>query len=76
MGTTEMSFAELWRMAAEKGVTETPKIWTAFRQMRYLTLYTYDEQKAQKVYENIPEFLTELTKLVPALERLEHAASG
>jgi len=46
-----------------------------FCQMRNLTSHTYDEQKVQKVYGQILQFLMELERIITALERM-NAASG
>jgi nucleotidyltransferase substrate binding protein (TIGR01987 family) len=76
MGVAQLSFAELWRVAAACGITDDPKAWMRFRQMRNLTSHTYDEKKAKKVYVQIPEFMAELQHVLMMLEKIKDAASG
>jgi len=43
--------------------------WKAYRKRRGITSHTYDENKAEDIYQNIPEFLTEVKYLFEQLEQ-------
>jgi nucleotidyltransferase substrate binding protein (TIGR01987 family) len=59
---------ELFRVAARYGLIENPLTWFAYADARNLTSHTYDEQKAESVYETATDFVTAAKFL---LERLE-----
>jgi len=55
-----MSFNSLIRLGFERGLLKAELVeWKKFRDRRNITSHTYDEQKAQAVYETIPLFLAE-----------------
>ncbi len=59
---------EIFRLAARYGLIDDPLPWFAYGDARNLSSYTYDEQKAEAVYETALRFVTEARSL---LERLE-----
>lgn len=66
----EMSFNELIRLGYETGLLQAELLtWKHFRQNRGTTSHGYDEDKAQEVYEGIPEFLTEVKFLYNKLTK-------
>ena len=59
---------ELFRIAAEHQlVTHVPR-WFKYQDARNETTHTYDEDKAQKVFEAAKEFLTDAQELLKNLE--------
>jgi len=55
-----MSFNALIRLGFERGLLKAELVgWKKFRDRRNITSHTYDEKKAQVVYETIPLFLIE-----------------
>ncbi len=65
----QMSYRELLRDAAEKGLLEEVDQWIEFRQQRNISSHTYNEDKAISVYNTALLFVTELKKLVMVLEQ-------
>lgn len=66
----QMSFNELVRAGYEAGLLDVELTdWKAFRKSRGITSHTYDENKAQSVFESIPAFLKE-AKFLEAQIRL------
>jgi nucleotidyltransferase substrate binding protein (TIGR01987 family) len=56
----EMSFQELIRTGAERGLLMNSwDVWKKYRQARGATSHTYNEQKAEEVFNDIPMFLKE-----------------
>ena len=65
-----MSFPTLIRTADEYGLVKSGwPVWHNFREMRNITSHTYDQVKALKVAEQVPEFLDEVSELVPRLQQ-------
>jgi len=52
-----LSFRDLIRTGAEKGLVTDPEKWFQFRELRNITAHTYDEAKADRVYKFLPDFL-------------------
>ncbi|MDH2927466.1 nucleotidyltransferase substrate binding protein [Lonepinella koalarum] len=50
-------FRDVLRMAAQFGLVDNPNKWVEFRKMRNITSHTYDQNKAQLVYQQIEGFL-------------------
>lgn len=50
----EMSFNDLIRQAALRGLIRSPEKWFEFRQKRNATSHTYNESKAEAIYNNPP----------------------
>lgn len=65
-----LAYKDLIRTGAEKGLIENPVSWFDFRQKRNITAHTYDEAKAQEVYDSVPLFLTEAARLYRQLNQL------
>ncbi len=56
----EMSFQDLIRTGAEKGLLlNSWDKWKNYRQSRNLTSQTYNEAKAEEIFQDLPNFLTE-----------------
>jgi len=65
-----MTFSGVVREAFRQGLVKSePREWLAFREQRGTTSHTYDEEKAQQVFEAIPCFLTEVRFLRDELKR-------
>jgi len=63
-----LSFKDLIRVGAERGLIEDPTDWFGFREERNISSHTYDERKAQEVYKAALKFAPVARRL---LERLE-----
>jgi len=69
-----MSFDELIRHAWAIGLlNEEVAQWREFRKQRGTTSHTYDEKKAELIYQEIPRFLAEAKYLCAALEKRQIA---
>lgn len=64
----ETNFRDVLRVAAEKGLIADVETWFKYRQMRNITAYTYDHEKAQKVYQGTLEFIVDARALLQKLE--------
>ena len=62
------NFREVLRVAAEKGLIADVEAWFGYRQMRNLSPHTYDEVKAQQVYQHTLTFITDARALLAKLE--------
>jgi nucleotidyltransferase substrate binding protein (TIGR01987 family) len=51
-----LSFRDLLRTGAQKGLIDDPAAWFRFREMRNLSSHSYDETKAAQVAATLPEF--------------------
>jgi len=72
---SEISFAELVRIANEHGLfTEPYEIWNKYRNMRNITSHTYNEEAAEQVLEIIPAFLEEVKRFLVKMQ--ENLAAG
>ena len=61
----EMSFSDLIRLGYETGLLDAELLqWRMFRRDRGTTSHTYDETKAQEIFDAIPAFLREAKFLV------------
>ncbi|MDF1761644.1 MAG: nucleotidyltransferase substrate binding protein [Coxiellaceae bacterium] len=65
----QMSYRELLRDAAEKGLLAEVDQWVIFRQQRNISSHTYNEDKAISVYGTAVQFVEALQKLVTVLEQ-------
>jgi nucleotidyltransferase substrate binding protein (TIGR01987 family) len=63
----QLSFKDLIRTAAERGLLNDPLAWFAFRERRNITSHTYDEKKAEQVFTDLPKFLSEARNLLEKL---------
>ncbi|MDQ6989561.1 MAG: nucleotidyltransferase substrate binding protein [Mariprofundaceae bacterium] len=64
-----MSFRELMREGAERGLIADPQVWFLYRQKRNLTSFTYDADVAQDVYQAALRFAQDAQLLLDALQR-------
>jgi nucleotidyltransferase substrate binding protein (TIGR01987 family) len=65
----EMSFREMIREGAERGLIDDPLAWFNYREKRNLTSHIYDEEIAQDVYQSALAFLTDAKNLLAALKK-------
>jgi nucleotidyltransferase substrate binding protein (TIGR01987 family) len=64
-----LTFPELIRTACEQGLLLSDvSAWKEYRRARGITSHTYDENKAQEVFEIIPNFLKEAEFLLTKLQ--------
>jgi len=64
----QMSFRELIRTACEKGLVESDvNQWALYREYRSTTSHTYAEDKAELIFEKLPQFLEEAQRLLANL---------
>lgn len=64
----EMTFNELIRKGYEKNLLHSElTVWKEYRRERGTTRHTYDEDKAQEVFEDIPKFLEDAKYLMQQL---------
>lgn len=64
-----LNFRQLLRISAEAGLIEDPKTWFFFREKRNITSHTYDEKKADDIFNIIPDFIKEAGKLLISLKQ-------
>lgn len=60
--------ANLFRIGYEAGLLQNSDLWLEFKRNRNLTSYTYDENLAEKVYENSKKFLIEVKYFIRKIE--------
>jgi len=63
-----MSFSELMREGAERGLVPNLERWMVYRHQRNLTSHVYDEIVAQSVHGTALEFLDDARALLSALQ--------
>ena len=63
-----MSFADLVREGAERGLVAQPDRWLTYRHQRNVTSHAYDEMKAREVHAAALEFLVDARALLGALQ--------
>ncbi len=59
-----LSFRSLMREAAEKGMIQSFEPWMVYREQRNITSHTYNQEKAESVFETATEFLPVAQKLL------------
>jgi len=64
-----MSFRDMIREGAERGMIGDPVAWFDYRQKRNLTTHTYDEAVAKDVYQAALAFASDAQKLLAALRQ-------
>lgn len=64
----KISFKDLFRGAAEKGIITDPEHWFNYREMRNITSHTYDLSKAQEVYAAALVFVNDAKNLFEELK--------
>ncbi len=60
---------ELFRMAARYGLIKDPLPWFSFGDARNLTSHTYNEEKAESVYNSAVDFIDDARHLLEKLEK-------
>ncbi|WP_432823391.1 nucleotidyltransferase substrate binding protein [Trichloromonas sp.] len=60
---------DLFRMAARYGLVSDPTLWFDYAEARNLTSHTYDENRAQEVYNVAVGFIDEARYLLAQLEK-------
>jgi nucleotidyltransferase substrate binding protein (TIGR01987 family) len=66
-----LSFRDLLRTGAEKGLIDDPAAWFRFREMRNLSSHSYDEAKAAQIAGTLPEFADRTAFLLNALRKAQ-----
>jgi nucleotidyltransferase substrate binding protein (TIGR01987 family) len=64
-----MSFKEMIREAAERGLINNPESWFEYRRQRNLTSHTYNETKARQVYQTALLFIQDAKTLLQNLKQ-------
>ena len=64
----QASFRDLLRLAAEKGLIRDVEAWFGYRHMRNITAHTYDQEKAQQVYQGTLQFISDARALLACLQ--------
>jgi nucleotidyltransferase substrate binding protein (TIGR01987 family) len=64
-----LSFRDLLREGAEKGMIRCVEDWFIYREQRNITAHTYDENKAISVYNTALNFLPDARDLLNELEK-------
>jgi nucleotidyltransferase substrate binding protein (TIGR01987 family) len=65
-----MTYRELIRTAAERGLLDDVPSWFGYREMRNITSHTYDERKAREVLAAAPGFLVHARALLDRLNAI------
>lgn len=65
----QLSFKDLIRTAFEAGLLAEPELWFEFRRQRNITSHTYDQLKAQSVYQTATAFLPQAQAVLAKLEQ-------
>jgi nucleotidyltransferase substrate binding protein (TIGR01987 family) len=63
-----LSFRDMIRLGAERGLIDDPAEWFAFREERNISSHTYDEAKAVEVYRSTLRFAPVARRLLEKLE--------
>jgi nucleotidyltransferase substrate binding protein (TIGR01987 family) len=72
----EMTFNDLVRRGFEFGLLQAEiSDWRDFRKNRCTTSHTYDEKKAEDVFEQIPQFLAEAKFLYNAIQKRQESST-
>lgn len=67
-----LSFNDLLREAAERGMITNVRRWMEFREQRNITSHTYDRKKAESVYATALDFAKEAGELLAKLQERNH----
>lgn len=65
----QLSFKDMLRTAAEKGIISDVEAWLVYRDQRNITSHTYDEEDAKSVYETALKFHKDAEVLLSKLEK-------
>ena len=66
----QLSFKDLFRTGGEKGLIDKVDAWFEYRRLRNITAHTYDEGKADDVFNAAGRFLKDARSLLRVLEKL------
>ena len=65
----ELSFQDLIRRSGQQGLVRSElDAWMRYRANRGTTSHTYNEERAERVFQGIPEFLEEVRHLLRELQ--------
>ena len=64
----QLSFKEVIRVGAERGLIVAPERWFDYRDKRNITSHTYDEEKAREVYSVLSDFAADAADLLARLK--------
>ena len=62
-------FRDILRLSARAGLIDTVEDWLLYRKMRNVTSHTYDQDKAQQIYQQISDFLQSAQFLLNQLKQ-------
>ena len=64
----QLSFKEIIRVGAERGLIAVPERWFDYRDKRNITSHTYDEEKAREVFSVLTDFAADAADLLTRLK--------
>ncbi|TSC84193.1 MAG: nucleotidyltransferase substrate binding protein, HI0074 family [Microgenomates group bacterium Gr01-1014_16] len=67
-GKTENNPKDIFRLCADFGLLEDPQPWFDFLKNRNLASHLYDEEVAERIFTEIPAFVSALEPLLAKLE--------
>lgn len=67
---TRSNVKNLFREAAKQGLIERVEDWFVYHRARNETSHTYDEKKAEEIYQLAGEFYVQASEMLKKLERL------
>lgn len=70
-GVDYRSPKDVFRGAAQNKLIEDPEIWFHFIDLRNQTTHTYDDKKAEEVFNELPCFQTEFNKFLDAIKKIK-----
>lgn len=65
----QLSFRDLLREAAERGMIPSVRPWIEYRNQRNITTHTYDEKKARSVYATVLRFAADVGRFLETLKK-------
>ena len=68
----QFSYRDLLREAAQAGIITQVERWMDYREAHNITSHTYDDLKAQQVYDVVINFFQDASELLKALEERSH----
>lgn len=73
VGADRLGIKDLYRKGAETGLIVNPSEWFDFHKARNETAHTYNDGKAEEVYEEVKRFLIRAKELLEELKRRKDA---
>lgn len=64
----QLSFKDVIRVGAERGLIAAPERWFEYREKRNITSHTYDEEKAREVFAVLTDFAADAADLLTRLK--------